>query len=264
MSVPPSLIEREPGLGEFCILHGYRGSIAHGMYEPNTEPGSIDDKDTMAVCVPSRDHYLGLKEFGSRGTREVVDDPWDIVIYEARKMIGLLAQGNPNVLSLLWLSPNLYIKIADAGQILLDNRDAFVGRHVYKPFVGYATQQLYKMEHHGYHGYMGEKRKALVDKHGYDTKNAAHLVRLLRMGIEFLRDGELNVDRGGYDAQELLAIKHGEWTLDRVKDEAERLFRRAEEVMDRSKLPARPDWERVNKLCVAVVQSVFDDSRRYT
>jgi predicted nucleotidyltransferase len=258
VSVPQSLIEREPGLGGWCILHGYRGSIAHGMYEPNSEPGSIDDKDTMAVCVPPLDHYYGLADFGSRGTREIAEDPWDIVIYEARKMIRLLAQGNPNVLALLWLSPNLYIKVTGAGRILLDNRELFVGRHVYKPFVGYATQQLYKMEHGAHKGYMGEKRKALVERHGYDTKNAAHLIRLLRMGIEFLRDGELNVDRGGYDAQDLLAIKHGEWSLERIKAEADRLFKRAEEVADRSTLPVRPDWDRVNALCVRIVANHLD------
>ncbi len=83
----------------------------------------------------------------------------------------------------------------------------------------------------------------------------AHLIRLLRMGIEFLRDGELNVDRGGYDdVQDLLAIKHGEWTLERIKAEADRLFKRAEEVADRSTLPLRPDREQVNELCVEIVE----------
>jgi predicted nucleotidyltransferase len=109
MSVPQDLVRDESGIGEWCILHGYRGSIAHGMYEPNHEPGSIDDKDTMAVCVPPVEYYYGLAEFGSRGTREIVRDPWDIVVYEARKMIRLLAQGNPNVFALLWLPDNLYI-----------------------------------------------------------------------------------------------------------------------------------------------------------
>jgi predicted nucleotidyltransferase len=253
MSIPRPILAREPGLGDWCILHGYRGSIAHGMYEPNHEPGSIDDKDTMAVCVPPAEYYIGLKDYGSRGTREITDDPWDIVVYEARKMIRLLAGGNPNVLALLWLSDNMYIKRTAAGDLLLANRDVFVGRHVYKPFVGYATQQLYKMEHGAQKGYMGEKRKRLVEKYGYDTKNAAHLIRLLRMGIEFMRDGVLNVDRGGYDAQDLLAIKHGEWGLDRVKAEADRLFKRAEDVADRSTLPAHPDAERVNALCVEIV-----------
>lgn len=253
MSVPRDVLARDLGLGDWCILHAYRGSIAHGMYEPSSNPNSIDDKDTMAFCVPSVEHYLGLSQYGSRGTREIKAGEWDIVIYEARKAVGLLEGGNPNVLAILWLEPNYYIHVSDAGRLLLDHRDLFVGRHVYKPFIGYATQQLYKMEHGAFNGYMGERRKRLVKQHGYDTKNAAHLIRLLRMGIEFLRDGELNVLR--HDAVELLAIKHGEWSLEKVKAEAERLFRRAEDVYDRSTLPARPDHERVNELCVAIVEA---------
>lgn len=33
----------DPGLNEWCILLGYRGSVAHGMYVPNSDPNSIDD-----------------------------------------------------------------------------------------------------------------------------------------------------------------------------------------------------------------------------
>jgi predicted nucleotidyltransferase len=256
MSVPRDVLDKDKGLTDWCFLHAYRGSIAHGMYEPSDQPNSIDDKDTMAFCVPSIEHYYGLSEYGSRGTREIKHGEWDIVIYEARKAIRLLQGGNPNVLSMLWLERNYYIEIRPEGQHLLDNRDLFVGRHVYKPFVGYATQQLYKMEHGAYKGYMGDKRKALVERHGYDTKNAAHLIRLLRMGIEFLRDGELNVMR--HDAVELLAIKHGEWTLDRVKAEADRLFKRAEDVYDRSTLPVGPDRAKVEKLCVEIVDYAMD------
>ena len=39
------------------------------MYEPPENPLSIDDKDTMAICVPSLAYYYGLSEYGSRGTR---------------------------------------------------------------------------------------------------------------------------------------------------------------------------------------------------
>lgn len=260
MTVPRDLIREHPGIGDWCILHGYRGSIAHGMYEPSSEPNSIDDKDTMAVCVPPLDHYFGLAEFGSRGTREIKRAEWDIVVYEARKVVRLLAGGNPNVLGLLWLPPNLYIEATEAGRYLLDCRALFVGRHVFQPFVGYAKAQLHKMEHQAFQGYMGEKRKALVARHGYDTKNAAHLVRLLRMGIEFLNTGELHVDRGGIDATELLDIKHGEWTLERVKAEADRLFRRAEDAYDRSTLPVRPDRELVNGLCVEMVRLALSET----
>lgn len=251
MSIPRDLIRDEPGLGRDCILHGWRGSIAHGTYEPSSDPNSIDDKDTMAFCVPPIDHYYGLAEYGSRGTREIQRGEWDIVIYEARKAIRLLAGGNPNALSMLWLPDNLYIDVTDAGRLLLDNRDLFVGKHVYKPYIGYATQQFQRMERGAYQGFMGAKRKALVDRYGYDAKSASHLIRLLRQGIEFLHEGEMTVQR--YDASELLAIKHGEWTLDQVKSEARHLFRRAEAVYDQSILPAHPDRDAIGRLCVEVV-----------
>lgn len=252
MSLPRAILA-EPGLDDSCILHVYRGSIAHGMYEPPENPLSIDDKDTMAVCVPPLEHYFGLSEYGSRGTREIKHDEWDIVVYEARKAVRMLAGGNPNMLSMLWVPERLHISSTPAGRMLVDQRELFTGRHTYASFVGYAKGQFHRMTHGAHQGYMGEKRKAIVEQFGYDTKNAAHLIRLLRMGIEFLRDGEMRVDRGGLDATELLDIKHGAWTLEAVQEEATRLFERAEEVHDRSTLPLRPDRELVNELCVDVV-----------
>lgn len=100
-------------------------------------------------------------------------------------------------------------------------------------------------------GYMGAKRRELVRRVGYDAKNAAHLIRLLRMGIEFLVEGELHVER--QDADQLLEIKRGEWSLDRVKEEAERLFRLAEEAYVRSSLPPKPDAGKAEELCMEIV-----------
>ena len=100
-------------------------------------------------------------------------------------------------------------------------------------------------------GYMGAKRRELVRRVGYDAKNAAHLIRLLRMGIEFLVEGELHVERG--DADQLLEIKRGEWPMERVKEEAERLFRLAEEAYVRSSLPAKPDAVKAEELCIEIV-----------
>lgn len=259
MAVPEDITAQYPGLNEWCILHAWRGSIAHGMYD-GPHPDSIDDKDTMAICVPSHDYYFGLREFGSRGTQEIKLGEWDIVVYEARKAIRMLAQGNPNIISMLWLPDNLYIEVTSGGRLLLDNRELFVGQWCYQSFVGYANGQFHKMTHGSTQGYMGEKRRALVEKYGYDCKNAAHLIRLLRMACEFLKTGEMIVDRGGLDATELLDIKHGEWSLAQVQSEAERLFRRAEDAYDRSILPLTPDLDAVNALAVAVVNEQLSRS----
>ncbi len=106
----------------------------------------------------------------------------------------------------------------------------------------------------GQKGWMGAKRKALVEKHGHDVKNSAHLIRLLRMGIEFLETGELRVRRP--DADELVAIKRGEWPLEKTVREAEKLFAKAEEAYERSALPERPDAEKAEEICVSVVRNV--------
>lgn len=97
-----------------------------------------------------------------------------------------------------------------------------------------------KLHREHFSGYMGEKRKAMVRKYQYDVKNAAHLIRLLRMGTEFLTTGHLQVYRTA-DAQELMRIKRGGWTLEQVKAEAERLFAGVEPARLQSPLPPSPD-----------------------
>lgn len=231
------------------FLLGYRGSIAHGMYVPNNEPNSIDDKDIMGICFAVDDVYFGLGNFEQR---EVFLNEWDSVIYEFKKFMRLLIKSNPNVMSMLWLRPGDYIVKTPAAELLISCRDLFATKEAYYSFTGYAYGQMHKMEHGAFKGYMGEKRKRLVEKFGYDTKNAAHLIRLLKMGIEFLIDGQLNVFR--HDATQLLEIKNGLWTLDQVKTEARRLFILAEQTFISSKLPLRPDMNLVNKLVLLMME----------
>jgi predicted nucleotidyltransferase len=240
---------REFDLKDRTILLGYVGSVAHGTSIFPKE-GGIDDKDVMGVCVPPKDFYLGIKNFEQFSGYV---DEYDITIYEARKFIKLLLKNNPNVLSLLWLSPNHYIFKSEAGELLINNRDIFTSKSAYTCFCGYAYGQLKRMTHYKFEGYMGAKRKELVDKFGYDTKNAAHLVRILRMGIEFLTTGELHVQR--HDAAQLIDIKSGMYGLDVVQKMAEELFKHAEEAYYRSTLPAKPDYDRANKLLVEIVES---------
>jgi len=262
MTIPNDILNKtNKSLTDYAILSGYRGSIAHGMYTPKSDPNSIDDKDIMGVCVPPLDYYFSHDDsFPSNGTKEVMQDEWDIVIYESSKFINLLKKGNPNVLALLWLEPNYYIKNTPAGQLILTHKNLFVGKHVYHSFIGYAYGQLHRMEHGGkYQGHASAKRKELVKKYGYDCKNAAHLIRLLRMGIEFLVDGELHVLRE--DASQLLEIKHGQWTLQQVKTESDRLFKLAEESFIRSHLPIRPDDSLINRLSTDVIMTALKERK---
>ena len=223
--------------------------MAHGTYIKN----HIDDIDVLAVLVPGIEYYYGLRKFGRQGTKVVQRNQWDITMHEVRKFISLCAKGNPNVLSALWVDRADILLTSGAGEHLRTNRHLFATKRAYNAFAGYAASQLKRMEKVGeYQGYMGANRKALVDRFGHDPKMASHLIRLLRMGIEFLETGELIVHRP--DAMELLSIKNGEWSLSRVKSHAEDLFAQAKVARDKSTLPDGPDMSAVNKLCVEVVQ----------
>ena len=234
------------------FLLGYRGSISHGLWESPESEFSTDDKDLMGVAVAPIEHYFGLENFlGKRNTHEKFIGEWDVVTYELRKYVGLLCNANPNVLSLLWLDENMYIDRTDIGDMLIENRRLFATKKIFHSFTGYAIGQIHRATHGERLGYMGEKRKSLVDRFGYDTKNLSHAIRLLRMGIEFLNEGELHVYRR--DRHSLLEIKHGEWSLELVKLEADRLFKRAEDAYDRCQLPPEPDMGKVNELLVDMI-----------
>ena len=238
------------------ILLGYRGSVAHNMYVPNTDPNSIDDIDLMGVYMAPVDHYIGTIK--TKETYERFIDEWDVVSYEFLKFVHLLIKSNPNVLSLLWIRENYYIERHAYGQALIDNRDLFVSKKAYHSFTGYAYSQLKRMTHMSKEGYMGKKRKALVDKYGYDCKNAAHCIRLLKMGMEFLTEGSLNVFRE--DAPWLLEIKRGEWKLSEVKSVAKRLFELADEAYIKSTLPAEPDYDKINELVKKILLNYINGS----
>ena len=247
--------EQHFNLWDRAILIGYRGSIAHGTYKPN----HIDDKDVIVVIIPPIEYYFGLRQFGGRGTKELKRGCWDVVVYEFRKFVSLLVQNNPNVMSMLWLEDDMYLKKTLAGQTLLDNRDLFSSKRAYKSYGGYASSQIKKMHHCTYEGYMGEKRKRLVEKFGFDLKNASHCIRLQRQGIEFLETGKMTVRRP--DAGELMQIKNGEWSLEKIEREADHLFKKLDHAMDRCKLPDEPDIDRINKLMVEILEDKFNERK---
>ena len=258
-------------------LLAYRGSIAHGMYIPSTDPNSIDDVDLMAIYSGELETYLGL------GRQDVVErfvEHFDLVGYELRKFFNLLLKCNPNVLGLLWQEPDKYLHKDKIGEMLIENRELFSSKAAYHSFSGYAYSQLKRMtsfhdkgegqccKGETFHsadcsmreqlgrgsakkfatGFMGAKRKSLVEQFGYDTKNAAHCLRLLRMGIEFLREGCLQMDRTGIDAEWLLRVKKGELSLAEVQKEADDLFAHLKEVGEVTRLPEQPDRKKVEEL----------------
>lgn len=236
--------------GAHVIGAGYMGSHSHNTYVPKDDPDAIDDVDIFAVVLPPLDHLIGLHDW----QHQVIQvDELDAVFFSYHKAVKLLLNANPNVLGFLWLEPEHYIIRAPALDRLIAARDAFSSQRAGASFAGYAQSQLKKMEGGVYRGYMGEKRKELVQRFGYDTKHASHLIRLLTMGIEFLETGNLQVYRSA-DADLFRAIKRGDYALDSVRRLATQLDERFAQAREHTRLPERPDFDRVNALVVQTVR----------
>lgn len=241
-------------LDEHTVLLAKRGSEAHGTYIAPTERDAIDDRDVLGVCIPPLDYYFGQRRW--EGVEEI-RGCWDVVLYPLPKFLSLLTKQNPNVLAMLWLRDEDYLDLSPIGRRLVDAREMFRARRpAYDAFAGYARAQLRRMTHFEFEGYMGAKRKALAEKHGYDCKNAAHLLRLLRMGKEYLSTGRLTVFRE-HDRDQLIEVKTGKWDLTDVKIEADRLFLECQHAFAESALPEAIDIEAVNHLAVELHRSFF-------
>ena len=145
--------------------------------------------------------------------------------------------------------------LAKAGwpmQDIMDGRSLPMPKGIDVPEANIKAQRLKHLRAKFHSAYMGEKRKRLVLKHGYDTKNAAHLVRLLTMCVEFLKEGVLHVHRTT-DADALKSIKAGNWPLDAVKEHATELAAIATTLAATSTLPKDSPRDRINTLVAETI-----------
>jgi len=124
-------------------------------------------------------------------------------------------------------------------------------------------ERRYKAAHRGWKQYQGWKknrnpaRAALEAKFGYDTKHAAHLVRLLRMGREILETGEVHVWRGGIDADELKAIRGGVWSYDELVENADGELAKFDDLEKGAVLPKKPNRNQLDALVISLVEAAL-------
>lgn len=262
-----NLLTKNPDLQtvmvEEAIITAYRGSIAHNLYVAPEEKNGTDDVDLVNVRIPTRDYYFPVnKSILPKATEEYFIDQFDIVSYEFSKFVYMLTQCNPNTLSLLWLKSEHYFSVHHWGVELVRNREWFPSSaHVYNAFTGYANQQLKSLEIGKTDAaYMGEKRRKLVEKYGYDIRHASHLIRLLKMGIELLETGNMTVFRED-DREELLYIKNGGYELEEIKKYATDLFIVAEKANKNTSLQQTPDLKKIQEFTSEVIHDVL--RRRY-
>lgn len=111
-------------------------------------------------------------------------------------------------------------------------------------------------EYHQYQEWVKNRnpeRAEIERKFGLDLKHATHLIRLIRMCREILEKGEVNVWR--QDREELLAIRNGEWTYEKIVEFAEKEDKALSELYNKCDiLPAKPNYTKLQELCMELVE----------
>ncbi len=257
--IPEELEKKLPAWTSNVILEGYRGSHSHGTYIPSSDPLSVDDIDIFRIVVQPEEYYLGINSYLKKQEHfEAFIGEHDILVYDIRKFIYLLSKGNPNVHIFLWLRHEDYFKVTEAGKHLISKRMEFLSQKVIHSFGGYASAQIKRMTHFKYEGYMGNKRKSLVSKHGYDCKNATHCIRLLLTAIDLLKTGKIIVYRAK-DRDTLIDIKTGMWSLERVKEYTNDLEAEFDRLSQKSDLPSKVDQKKLQSILLEIMNLAWGD-----
>jgi hypothetical protein len=222
-------------------------------------PGA-DDHDEMGVCIEPPEYVIGLRHFEQdvfrtkpQGVRSEHGDT-DRTIYSARKFCRLALSGNPSILTLFFAEPD--VVDTPVGEDLRALHPCFAARSAGKAFLGYMTQQRQRLL--GERGQMNVKRPELVERYGYDTKYAMHMLRLGFQGVEFLETGRLTLPMPKEERSFVFSVRKGEVDLNDALTKAGELESRVEDLLDTSPLPDRPDYERVNDWLVNAYQERWE------
>jgi len=98
-------------------------------------------------------------------------------------------------------------------------------------------------------------RAELEAKFGADMKHASHLVRLMRMCREILENKGVIVKRP--DAAELLEIRNGSWTYEKLVEWADAEDKALDELYKTSALPREPNRAKLDQVCMEIVEASF-------
>ena len=240
------------------------GSVAYGVSNDSSDMDiygfSIPPKD---VIFPSlRGEILGFDayevQFSQYQRHHILDESalsgkgrvYDMTIYSIVKFFRLLMENNPNIIDSLYVAENCVLFSSPIADHIRANRQLFLHKGCWAKFKGYAYSQMHKIRTKNPEG----KRKSLVDEYGYDVKFAYHVVRLLNEVEQLLVEQTLDLKR---NAEQLKAIRRGEWSLNKLESYFERKESDLESYYLNSKLPEIPNVDAIRQLLIDCLEQHF-------
>lgn len=233
-------------------LMGEVGSVAHGLGTPES------DHDYMGVYLETPESLLGIGHdngtvrYRSRGEGEKSrPGDSDHVYYPLRKYVALAAQGNPTVLTLLYTQTMIVPDTIG----LRERRNLFLSKWLIARHIGYSEGMVAELT--------GSKkprvnRPDLIAAHGYDTKSAMHVIRLLIQAVELVSEGTMYMPMKKENRELLMAIRRGEVSKDESMAFIEHFRARLTEAENTTSLPSEPDYAAINAWLIRVYAERFE------
>jgi len=142
------------------------------------------------------------------------------------------------------------------GEIMRENRRLFLHKGIQKKPLGYAFGQFQKIRSQTREG----KRAEVVEKFGYDVKNAYHVVRLVQQAEMVMTTHDLDLELN----RELLKdVRSGAWTLDRLEKWFEQRQRDLDTLYVTSDLRLAPDYDTMTSLLMNCLEAKFGSISAY-
>lgn len=227
------------------ILECTVGSTVHGVAVKD----GLEDLDLMAVVLEAPKQFVGFYQQDAwvtrtkpQGVRSEAGDV-DHTAYGLRKFLGLALRGNPSIL-LAFFAPESHTHVLTTeGRELRKLTEYVVSKQVYAPYRGYMRQQHERLI--GMRGQRNVVRPELIEAYGFDTKYAAHIIRLGLQGEELLLTGRISLPMPEDQRGLVTNIRSGVYSLSAVSEMIIGVEQRIVDAHAASKLPERPDQKTV-------------------
>lgn len=240
------------------------GSVAYGV------SSDTSDMDVYGWAIPPKEeifpHLRGeIPGFGSPVPRfeqfqehHVRDRDalgghgrtYDLTIYGIVKFFQLAMQNNPNIVDSLYTPVSCVLFSTRVGNLVREQRHLFLHKGCWHRFKNYAYAQLHKLSTRMPRG----KRREVVEQHGFDTKFAYHIVRLLLEVEQILLEGELDLQR---HHEQLKAIRRGDWSEAQLREWFSRKESELEQVYISSALRAVPEEAAIRRLLLGCLEEHY-------
>lgn len=183
---------------------------------------------------------------------------YDLTIYNITRYFQLCMDGNPNMIDSLFTDSESLLYSDNIGSIVRENRKLFLSQKCYHTFRGMAFSHISRLKNRERVG----NRSALIEKYGYDVKDASHIVRLVLELKQILFDGDLDLKR---DPEFVLGVKNGNWTKQQVIVWFEDMMKSLEEYVSSGNVypPYSPDEKRIHSLLAWCLEEKYGSLSKY-